>query len=281
MTDHFENQWKSILYDTEKRLVKFLLKESENVIAKIDTEIEIELQKGGELSQEIKKEELGQRNVQLKNYLQYRRVKKWNKIKDELHKENKTKESITSTSKQKEGANRDEDQENNKTDSLLKEFQKSDPILINETIDCNLVNGLCVDNVTNNRRYRKKASKTYAEVVSETPNATDSNVEMKDTKTKEVPHKDKEGINLTSIFDNLLRDNSSIPQETLSPPKICIDTSLSGNTSNVLCTSENIDNQDFEFLNILEDLLKSSDNFEKPVERAEGKTNDSIQNKTI
>ena len=104
VTDHFENQWNSILYDTEKRLVKLLLKESENVIAKIDTEIEIELQKGGELSQEVKREELEQRNVQLKNHLQHRRVKKWNKIKDELHKENKTKESITSTSKQKEGA---------------------------------------------------------------------------------------------------------------------------------------------------------------------------------
>ena len=176
-TDHFENQWNSILYDTEKRLVKLLLKESENFIAKIDTEIEIELQKGGELSQEVKREELGQRNVQLKNHLQHRRVKKWNKIKDELHKENKTKESITSTSKQKEGAIRDEDQENNKTVSLLKEFQKNDPILINETIDCNLVNDVCVDNVTDNRRYRKKASKTYAEVVSGTPNATDINVE--------------------------------------------------------------------------------------------------------
>ena len=158
-TDHFENQWNSILYDTEKRLVKLLLKESENVIAKIDTEIEIELQKGGELSQEVKREELGQRNVQLKNYLQHRRVKKWNKIKDELHKENKTKESITSTSKQKEGAIRDEDQENNKTVNLLKESQRNNPILINQTIDCNLVNGLCVDNVTDNRRYRKKHQK--------------------------------------------------------------------------------------------------------------------------
>ena len=152
VTDHFENQWNSILYDTGKRLVKLLLKQSENVIAKIDTEIEIDLQKGGELSQEVKSEELEQRNVQLKNHRQHRRVKKWNKIKDELHKENQTKESITSTSKQKEGAIREEDQENNKTVSLLKEFQKSDPILINKTIDCNLANGLCVGNVTDNRR---------------------------------------------------------------------------------------------------------------------------------
>ena len=63
-------------------------------------------------------------------------------MKEELNKENKTKESITNTSKQKEGAIRDEDQENNRTVSLLKEFQKNSPILINETIDCNLENGL-------------------------------------------------------------------------------------------------------------------------------------------
>ena len=91
VTDYFKNQWSSILYDAEKRLVELLLKESENVIAKIDTEIEIELQKGEELSQEVKREELEQRNVQLKNHLQHRRVKKWNKIKDELHKESKEK----------------------------------------------------------------------------------------------------------------------------------------------------------------------------------------------
>ena len=70
MTDHFENQWNSILYDTEKRLVELLLKESENVIAKIEIEIETELQKGGELSQRVKREkQLEQKNMQLKNHL--------------------------------------------------------------------------------------------------------------------------------------------------------------------------------------------------------------------
>ena len=37
---------------TRKRLVELLLEESSNVIAKIDTETEIELQKCGEVSQE-------------------------------------------------------------------------------------------------------------------------------------------------------------------------------------------------------------------------------------
>ena len=141
----------------KKRFLELLLNESENVIARIVTEIETELQKGRELSQEVKREELEQNNVQLKNHLQHRRIKKWNKIKEELHKVNKTKENIASTSKQKEGAIRDKDQESNKAVSLLEESQKNNPIMINETIVCSLVNGICVDNVTDNPRYTRKS----------------------------------------------------------------------------------------------------------------------------
>ena len=50
------------------------------ISAKTDTEIEVELQTGSESSQEIKREELEQRNSQLKNLFQHRRVKRWNKI---------------------------------------------------------------------------------------------------------------------------------------------------------------------------------------------------------
>ena len=57
-------------------------------------------------------------------------------------------------------------QKKNQTVSLLKEPQKNNPNLINETLNCNLVNGLCVDNVTDSRRCRKKTSRSYAEVVS-------------------------------------------------------------------------------------------------------------------
>ena len=71
-----------LLIRYRKKIRRIITEGTEHAIAKIDTEIEIELQKGGELSQEVKNEELGQRNVQLKNHLQHRRVKKWNKIKD-------------------------------------------------------------------------------------------------------------------------------------------------------------------------------------------------------
>ena len=75
VTDHLENQWNSILNDTEKKIVESLLK-NQKMFAKIDTEIEIELQKDGELSREVKRGELEQRNVQLNNHLQHRRVNK-------------------------------------------------------------------------------------------------------------------------------------------------------------------------------------------------------------
>ena len=48
----------------------------------------------------------------------------------------------------------------------------------------------------------------------------------------------------------------------------------------MFCKSENLDTQDFKFLNILEDLLKLFVDVEKLVEKAEEKTNDSTQNKT-
>ena len=43
VTDELENQWNSVLYDDEKRLVKLLLKESESVVAKVQSEIELEI----------------------------------------------------------------------------------------------------------------------------------------------------------------------------------------------------------------------------------------------
>ena len=62
-----------LLIRYRKKIRRIITEGTEHAIAKIDTEIE--LQKGGELSQEVKREELEQRNLQLKNYLQNRRVK--------------------------------------------------------------------------------------------------------------------------------------------------------------------------------------------------------------
>ena len=88
---------------------------------------------------------------------------------------------------------------------------------------------------------------------------------MKDITINEIPCKNKDGINLISLFENLLRNNSSKPQETLSPQVILL-----------MCYVH----QKIYIIKILSFLLKSSDDMENPVERTEGKTNNSIQNKT-
>ena len=40
--DEFENQWNSVLYDTDKCLVKLFIKQLEIVVAKVQSEIELE-----------------------------------------------------------------------------------------------------------------------------------------------------------------------------------------------------------------------------------------------
>ena len=44
ITDDFHNQWQSVLYDAEKRLVKLLLTESEKVITSIELEFDQQLE---------------------------------------------------------------------------------------------------------------------------------------------------------------------------------------------------------------------------------------------
>ena len=74
--DYFENQWNSVLYDVEKRLVKLLLKESENVVAKVQSEIELEIL-DSETTYEVTMERLEQKHVKFKQNLEKRRDKKW------------------------------------------------------------------------------------------------------------------------------------------------------------------------------------------------------------
>ena len=74
--DYFENQWNSVLYDVEKRLVKLLLKESENVVANVQSEIELEIL-DSETTYEVTRERLEQKHVKFKQNLEKRRDKKW------------------------------------------------------------------------------------------------------------------------------------------------------------------------------------------------------------
>ena len=76
VSDKFENKWNSVLYDAEKLLVKLLLKESENVVAKVQSEIELEISDSA-TAYEVTLERLEQKHAKYKQNLEKRHDKKW------------------------------------------------------------------------------------------------------------------------------------------------------------------------------------------------------------
>ena len=164
--DYFENQWNSVLYDVEKRLVKLLLKESENVVAKVQSEIELEIL-DSETTYEVTMERLEQKHAKFKQNLEKRRDKKWenfqqNAIREQLvfrkshantsySKATKV-ESISSGPKLEQRVLVDRN-ENSADVSKTKDGRSFSAEITHSKIK----------NITDNKKFRKKRSKTYAE----------------------------------------------------------------------------------------------------------------------
>ena len=96
VTDDFENQWNSILYEAEKRLVKLLLKESENVVAKVQSEIELEIL-DSQTTYEVTLERLEQKHANFKQNLEKQQDKKWKKFQENAIKEQQVRKSQANT----------------------------------------------------------------------------------------------------------------------------------------------------------------------------------------
>ena len=86
VTNDFENQWNSVLYDAEKRLVELLLKESGNVVAKVQSEIELEIL-DSETTYEVTLERLEQKHAKFKQNLEKRQDKEWKNFQQNAIKE--------------------------------------------------------------------------------------------------------------------------------------------------------------------------------------------------
>ena len=86
VTDDFQNQWNSVLHDAEKRLVKLLLKESENVVAKVQSEIELEIL-DSQTTYEVTLERLEQKHAKFKQNLEKRQDNEWKKFQQNAIKE--------------------------------------------------------------------------------------------------------------------------------------------------------------------------------------------------
>ena len=156
VTDEFENQWKSALYDTEKRLVKLLLKELESVVAKVQSEIELKIL-DSETTFEVTLNRLEQKHVKFKQNLEKQRDKKWKKFQQNAIKEQRPRKSHADTGYRKA----------TKVESILSESKIEQRVMVegneNSADACNRKDDRPIfaeiapnKNITDNRKCRKK-----------------------------------------------------------------------------------------------------------------------------
>ena len=100
VSDTFEGKWNSVLYNTEKRLVELLLKESEEAASVVEAEIHVEIERSDSTNEIL--EDLEKKHKEYKEQLEKRRKKKWSQIR---FKEAKTASSYKHDFKHQEGRN--------------------------------------------------------------------------------------------------------------------------------------------------------------------------------
>ena len=76
-------QWNTVLYDTEKRLVKLLLEESEKVIETVETDITREMDKNFPDNTDSERTSVGEKHKRLEQNLEIRRNKDLKNLKKE------------------------------------------------------------------------------------------------------------------------------------------------------------------------------------------------------
>ena len=74
VSDTFEGEWNSILYNTEKRLVELLLKESEDAVSVVEAEIQVEIERSDSTNEIL--EHLEKKHKEYKEQLEKRWKKK-------------------------------------------------------------------------------------------------------------------------------------------------------------------------------------------------------------
>ena len=219
----FNINWNNVLRDAERNLVELLLNESLKVVERVELDLDLGLKRFFPKNYENKRFQLNQKQKKFQKNLDKRCLKKWNNIKQKEILSERISVDCNTTKK---------------FDIERKEVQEHSKCV-----------GKNLQNVTDNRQYRKKQNKLYSDVAKSV-----------DSSTEEAPECGKTIIDLKNIQFILLRDeNLKSSKIQSSPPGICTDSSSLGNaSSNVLLKveSETFSRQGEELLEILEELQK-------------------------
>ena len=178
VSDTFEGEWNSILYDTEKRLVELLLKESQEAVSVVEAEIQVEIERSDSTNEIL--EDLEKKHKEYKEQLEKRRKKKWSQMR---FREANTASSYKHDFKHQERRNSvikltDLGVELNeeKTASVHNARENKGKEVIGRNVESksgkefikikSIENVLCCNKIPDNRKLTKGRNKAYADVVS-------------------------------------------------------------------------------------------------------------------
>ena len=228
VTEDFLEKWNSILLDAKSNLVQLLLRESLQVVEKLDKELERRIKKIYPNHVKEKRIQLKKQYENYKKKLESRRFRKWKKVEEKNQVRLET-------------VNRKGTEQLLVIDTKLPQMTETEPLV--ETNDEHVQIELDESNITDKRKARKKMKTvTYSEVV-------------KGTERKDIGEK---VISLEEIKANVLRDSLNQTYET-TPPVLCCDSSICKNSSEQLGFNQQflgdvLSSQDDELVGILEDL---------------------------
>ena len=115
-------------------------------------------------------------------------------------------------------------------------------------------------NITDNRKFRKKRSKTYAEALQSVGTSNSGGEVLEPLKAPNVLKKENHdfnrivGIDLEGIYARLTEEELLGLDTLSSPSRLCTDTS-SQNSSRYRNVSSDLDGEDYQILNILKEMV--------------------------
>ena len=232
----------------------------------IKSEIELEILDSA-TAYEVTLERLEQKHAKYKQNLDKRRDEKWKKFQQNVIKERRARKSHTDTGYGKTA----------KMESILSELKREKRVMVqgnensadlskrmdNRPIFAEIAPN---KNITDNRKFRKKRSKTYAEALQ---SVGTSNFGGEVLETLKEPNASKEekhvGIDLESIYARLKEDELLGSDKLSTPPRLCTDTSSSQNSSRYRNLCSELDGEDYEILDILKEMLECSKEYESVI----------------
>ena len=265
--EHFNNQWNTILYDSEKRLIRLLLEETQKVVEKTRTDFNKNLEVNYPHHHEEEKNLIIKRNEKIKRKLEIKRRRKRIKFRNKR---------LTTRS------NLDKEPNKRVTSNTKVEIVPVDIVLSNEDQQGNFPTAEQLKIITDNRHQRKK-SRTYADAVVNIPD--DPAVSSRTNELSKSKMDNKTVVTskeLRGIYDMLISDEPNAVDSF--PPILTTNTSISENTSasysingsrlEVVNKNNSVSRLDEELISILVDLQSddSKQNFAigNSVVRSEG-----------